>query len=522
MARAVSVLALLMGATAVHAQEWNPIDARTKGMGNAGVAIAEGAAAGYWNPANLAKENQGEPFSFISGGFGGSGSAFTDIEVSGETIATLDKIADIYQGLNFLQAQTDLNASGGADDAALQTAIKVLDALADLQEGGEGIYGSLGGSVELRFGSFNLFHRMLGNGGVNPIVDFGSGINLSSLGIAGGAAGFYGQISGGVLSPAGSNLAAALVAGGFPAAQDSDGDGTPDVEELAFNAQQSLGDQAISDPAFQQLLLASALASQNASAGGDTLFFNNSGAEFRGILMRETGVGVGIPLSVLPIPFLSTINVGIALKEVIGETYYARVTMKNIEDGDDLYQETLRQFSENRTRSNKFSMDLGVSWSPIPWLTAGISARNVVPMKFDWDGPGGEFEVKPQVRGGVGVSLPGGLVKIGLDMDLLEIDLSDYVDDLDVRQLALGAELNLGILKLRSGFFDNIANSETGTVYAGGIGLSLFGWLTVDLNGQIALAKTKIEVSDPNGGTSTLQVPERVSLSASVGVNLGF
>ncbi len=516
------VIAILMALSSpAFAQEWNPVDARAKGMGDVGTAIAEGAAAGYWNPSLLAKSSTDKDgaFSFGINSFGMNVSGFSDLVIEGETIATLDRIADLYEGLSFQAAQGSLNTAGGVDTTSFQSAIQVLDEIRRLNEDGQGLYATGGGSLEMRFGPFTLFHRENVNAGGSPFLDIANLSSFSSL----GQFDFYSQITGGALSPAGTGLANALVAAGFPAAQDADGDGTPDVQELAFNAQQGLGDAAISDQGFIDAFILAALATNNGAAGGNpanTLYNNQSGIEFKGIWMRETGVGIGVPLSLLPIPFLSTVNVGITLKEVIGETYYGKVTLAQISDGENLVDELRKQYKQSRKRSNQFTIDGGISVEPIPWFTAGIAMKNLIPMHFRSEGPD-DFTVKPQLRGGVGFQ-PLGLLKIGMDLDLTENDLGDYVSGLKSRMGGLGVELTLPVISLRTGTFANLSNAaQSGGVWTGGIGFSLFV-LHIDLDAQVAFSKTKIETGSAINGTDSVAIPERVSFSFSVGLDLKF
>ena len=115
----------------------------------------------------------------------------------------------------------------------------------------------------------------------------------------------------------------------------------PDADKLAIQAQQSLGDAGISDAAFQQSFIDginATLANFGSGAAGDplTIFFNGSGIEFRGIRIRETGISMGLPLHGLLFESLIPVNVGITLKEVIGETFRTVITLQDLQDGEDV------------------------------------------------------------------------------------------------------------------------------------------------------------------------------------------
>lgn len=512
---------LLVTAAPALAQDWAAIDAKAKALGNAGVAFADGVSGAYWNPASIAAAGEdGAMFSF--GGFGVSASGYADLGVEGETLSVIDKVRDLYDAFDILAGQGDLNTVPieGTEEAAIQSLIQLLDTIRFLEESETGGYVNGGGGVDFRFGSFGLFHRGIGSAGIDPFFDMGSAINFSSV----GAADLYNQLTADPsgLSAAGTTLRDNLVAAGFNGTQNADGDGFNDADEIAFQAQLALGDAAISDPGFQAVFIQAAIASNNATTDTDTLGFNGSGFESSGILMRETGVTLGIPMTI--IPFLAGLNLGVSFKEVIGETFFVKTTLEqfmDIDDVDELVRDLKTQFDENRKKSNQFSIDAGASFSPIPWLSLGVSAKNLIPMEFESNGPE-DVKIEPQYRAGVRFNALG-LLKIGFDVDLSENDLDQFVSDLKSRQVSGGVELGLGFFSLRGGFFDNVAGGDSGPTYSGGVGFHLLG-LSIDLNAAMTPSDVVVESASSLPGLEDKEVklPERVSVGASVGFNLGF
>jgi hypothetical protein len=83
---------VLSGATA-WAQDWPTLDARTRALGGAGVAFADGRGESmYWNPASLAVGAE-KPFDF-STGFAFSFSTFVDVHATDNIASDVTKITD--------------------------------------------------------------------------------------------------------------------------------------------------------------------------------------------------------------------------------------------------------------------------------------------------------------------------------------------------------------------------------------------------------------------------------------------
>ncbi len=504
-----TTLLLLALASAAVAQEWIPLDGRSKAVGNAGVAFAEGPAAAYWNPASLAYKAE-KPFDF-STGVGFTISAFGDVAIEGDILADVVHVTDLYSDLNFQAIQTRMNA-GTHTSQDVQDALKIMNAVLALDDPGKGSIAHAGGGFDLKIGPFGIFARALGTVAMDPFYDFSPG-NSSSL-TSTDLATFFGQMPDGAvaLSGAGSALAAKLFSCGLTG--NSDGGVATDAEELAFQAQTALGDAAISDPKMQEALCAVAQATL-AGAGGaasNTLYFNGSGVEIRSILQREIGISFGLPL------YPSILNVGIGLKEIITDSFYRRITLKEIDEDDDLLGRVKDEYKENSKRSNDFNIDLGATVYPLSWLTVGLSARNLIPMTIDIAGPGGDIHLDPQVRMGAAARVS--ILRFGFDLDLTKDD-SELLQGYESQTLGFGMEIDLWVLQLRGGWFDNIASSTSKGVFTGGLGLNFY-LFKLDIAGQLALSEVKVKPADPAAGDNEQLVPERLGVGVTLRVDLPF
>ncbi|MHC4606554.1 MAG: conjugal transfer protein TraF [Planctomycetota bacterium] len=505
-----AVVFVLAAASGAAAQEWQSSDVRSEAMGGATVAQTTNITSSYANPAVLATDAEA-PFEFYEAAFGLTGYGFTDVALEGDVIGKVDTIVDLYNelggGTGFKTVQDDFNA-GTHTAQDLQDAMDLIYAVGNIDEEGLGVMGHLGGGFDMRLGSFGFFYRDVVYAGLDPFLDFTQLVSLTDELWAN----FMAPLAPGVpATAAGINLAARLVTeAGIPIA---------DAQTIAFNAEQALGGEVV-DPNFQNNVV-SVIGSTFNNAGTsdtETFYYNASGVVISGLRMREIGVSFALPLTLIAFPAVPSLNVGITLKEVIGETFREVITLATLEDGDDTADEILDNIRKNTKQSNKFNIDLGVSVNPIPYFTVGLSVRNILPMDFDVEGVSEDFEMDPQVRLGAEFS-PLELVRVAADMDVLENEF-DGLEGFESRMLAGGVELMLLPVRLRVGAFDNIASDESSIVYTGGIGIGFAG-LSLDLGGQLSLKKVDIE-SESMGGSGSDKMFERMSFSAMLGYDVRF
>jgi len=176
MGRRVRAATLFVSASAAHvlalaaeAQEWTPLDARSRSLGGAGVAFAEGPGAGYWNAAALASGSE-KPFDF-STGWGSGLSVGADTSLEGNVIDDVFRAVDLYDFLDLQGIQSRFTA-GTPTAQDVQDAVRIVDAVLALDQPGEGTLTHVGTGIDIRFGSFGLFTRAVGVVAVDPVVDF--------------------------------------------------------------------------------------------------------------------------------------------------------------------------------------------------------------------------------------------------------------------------------------------------------------------------------------------------------------
>ena len=496
MERGAVALLLLGAALPAAAQDWMPIDARSRALGGAGVAFADGRSDGlYWNPASAAAGSEkvldfttGHSFSLSFG---------LDAALLGDVAEDLTTVLDQYDYYAFEDIQAQFDA-GAVIEPDLQAAFSIVDSILELDSPGEGAAIDVGAGFSLRVGPFGLFARGFGHAGADPVVDF-SGVSFSSN--PGFLAGL--PAPSGALSPAATVLSAQLQAanpGLTPAAADS----------LAFNAQQSVGDAGIADPAFVAAL--NQLVAGTLAGAPTSLYDNPSGAFVRLLAQAEFGVSFALP--VLP----TLLDVGISLKYVVTETSWTLFTYADSDGGnEDAIEDELTDI--NRVRSTAFNVDLGARLTPLDWLSLGLSGRNLIPMKHDFSGPGGELRQEGQVRFGA-MANPLPFIRAGFDIDLIESD-SPVLPGYSIRHFGAGVEFDFPILKLRVGWADNLADPLDHGRLTGGIGLDFWGFI-LDVGAQMAFHETTVQSASLDGSEAETIPSDRVGVGLTIGFNVPF
>ena len=486
--------ALFLSGAAAWGQDWPSLDARTRSLGGAGVAFADGRGDGmFWNPASLAVGAE-KPFDF-STGFSFSLNAYVDVHATGDVVADINRILDQYDFFDLQTASANFDA-GTVTAADLQNVMQIIDNITRLDEGGKGVLVGAGGSFNLRVGPFGIFVNGLGNIGAAPVVDF-TGVGFSTN------PAFFGAIppASGVPTPAQTNLSNALQAQG--------GLSPTDADNLAFHAQQSLGDAAISDPAF----IAAMVALAQGTGGTTSLYDNPSGVFFRALAQAEAGISFALPL--LP----TVLDVGVSFKEIISESSFRFVSYAEKDSGTDV-NDSVREdlLKNNRVRSNHFNMDFGARVMPLEWLTLGLSARNVIPMDIKYGGPG-RMRMEPQMR--FGVMANAGILKFGADIELLENE-SPVLPGYKMRHVGVGLEFDFPVFKLRLGYAENLAFSPDHGRLTVGFGFDLGGFV-IDIGAQASLTEITTENATLDGSESKQTFfSDWVSAGVTIGVNLPF
>ncbi|HLG42566.1 MAG TPA: conjugal transfer protein TraF [Planctomycetota bacterium] len=499
---------LLGVAPAAHAQDWFNIDAPTRGMGNAGVALADGPLATYWNPAALALAQKEGEFSLDAGGFALAGNAFFDVNIEGEILEQVDELYDLFNGADFATIQANLNL-GTATPAELQTALSLLAQLTDLQQQGLGVIVQGGGTIEGRYGPIGFFTRYLGHAALDVRFGLGAGF-ASSLsdgsGVINGLTEALAGVPAGVpVGPNATALSAALFAAGVPAGQ---------ADTLARQSELALTDAGLT-PAVQSAIIASALASI-ATMGdpGAVLELNESGVRVSGIIFKEAGVCLAYPLT-------PVFRVGVSLKEVIGETFELNIPLNGLNQTETMVDDIWDQIDQNRKRTNRFDMDAGISYSPTPTLVLGLSGRNLLGNEYDFES-GAVFETKAQIRAGASIDL--GIVRVAADMDLSKSE-TNSLTGFESRMAGAGIEFKPGVpgagFSLKAGILQNLASDESDPTYSLSLGGKIAGFV-IDVNGQLSSKKVDIEAASALNGTDSVSIPQRIAFALTIGLDLSW
>jgi len=185
---------------------------------------------------------------------------------------------------------------------------------------------------------------------------------------------------------------------------------------------------------------------------------NKSFVRWRGAKIDEVPLTAGVPLT-------SHIFVGANLKWMSATTYFQEIEVFNRKDGLNP-----GEFDAGSGSDSDFGVDLGILYAAESWR-AGVLARNLNSPSFDYPKLGGidrgAFTLDPQVRGGV-AWLPWHALLLAADLDLTRNHAA--LPDVASRILSAGLEYTpWSWLALRLGIIHDLEQDATG--YSGGIGL---------------------------------------------------
>jgi hypothetical protein len=195
----------------------------------------------------------------------------------------------------------------------------------------------------------------------------------------------------------------------------------------------------------------------------DGLAFNASGLYFRGLEAREVRLAYGRTLA-------GVLEVGGAARIVFGRTFFTRCAV--FDCGDENLTELVRDaFHKNARGSTDFTFDLGARLN-LGILKVGVVGIALNQPTFDVAAVAGAPASVPlprQIRGGVSVdALP--FLSLAADADLIEGDT--LAPGAHSRQVSLGAEARIPVLKLRAGAMRDLAATDPHWTYSAGVGLS--------------------------------------------------
>lgn len=478
-------LIILLGGVAGYSEEWTLYGPRAQGMGGAGVAVGDGATASYWNPAAMAKNNQVGlylPFG-------------TTLSAEGDIMKTVDTLFDTINASQWTTISNKISSGQSLTLDETRTALDIfVNKIPAMNEPGQGLLFNLNAGATFTLGNFGVFANMLTDAGVHPTVDLSQNLSLNS---SGGAAAVFNVVGNGndrsaVLTPAGQLLAndIAAVFAAVPTAAPQN-----QAEELVYQAE--LAGVDTSNPYFGNLVKSLAQATAGSTT---TVALNPSGVTLSGIAIKEAGISYGKSL------MDDKLAIGGNLKVMEAETFYKFYRFDNLEESGDFANDITNL--KNRKKSTGFGVDAGALLSLTDNLKAGLTARNINKPKFDWAGPG-DYKLDPQLRAGISFKLP--FVLLAVDYDLNKNE-SVALDGYESQMFALGAEIDLWLLRLRAGMYQNLASAESGPVYTVGTSLNL---LLVQLDIAAAMATDTVKIE---AGSGSEEIAERYSANLALSV----
>lgn len=497
------VFCLAIGAS-VYAEEWTAYGPRAQAMGGAGVALSDSSNSHYYNPAALALDKNRKVGATIS--------ISTTTAAEGDVISAVDAIATSMTGIDWPALSSKIDQGQALSPSEVSQLLKLFASdMTGLNKPAQGLMFNLTGGAEISLNKFSLFvdYSMIGGG--DPVFDLG-GLSFNVSATAGqqvdNVVGTGADHSTGSAQPfanPGSQALAdsvvSLVNSGTVLDQNQ-------AEALVYQAEQAGIDT--SDPAIisaiQQIASSTAgldilrgvnLPMTKATSTTAAASNNQSGLYMSGIMLREFGLSYAKPIMG---EFLS---VGANIKMMEGQTYYNFIKFDELQGGSDTASDITK--TENLKTSSSIGLDVGALVNLTDMIKGGLVIRNLNSPKFDFAGPGGDFELEPQIRMGVSANLIG-LLRLAMDYDVT-VNKSLVLNGYESQWFGMGAELDLWLLKVRAGMQQNLASENAGPVMTGGVGLKLI-WLQVDLAAALATDTAKIEA-----GSGGEEIPERLALS---------
>ena len=469
---------LLLINVSSYADKWQTVGARAMGMGGAGVAVAYGTDAQYYNPALLANSNYESNISL---------NVNAEIETTEKVLILIDKINQMVK-----QYQDVADKIATNDYASATDMMSILDALIALQELNLKNIGAVAGvnaGLASKLGKLTISVRSYGSSGIIPIIDKRNiglvsstdGLNINNFNapdtaekqdaaniiketldkfdLTDSVANLFD------LSGISSQELANAIVNMTDAAHST-------VEEIKRMA------DAISEdfPKMETLL-------KNLLSGS---YKDNESQILVDVgVFTEVSVGCGFQI-------LEGLQVGGNIKYIQGQMGQAGIMI--LKDDQKIASIVNDAFKESKA-SNQIGVDLG-AFVDINKFTGtdfflnpkfGITARNINNPYFERPDNPSDSELKwvddryylgSQLRAGVAIS-PIEKLTIACDLDLLKN--KNFIEGFDSQELSLGVEFlllnNSAItLPLRAGISKNVAASKTNLEYTLGTGIYTFGF----------------------------------------------
>jgi hypothetical protein len=272
----------------------------------------------------------------------------------------------------------------------------------------------------------------------------------------------------------------------------------------------SMNQQMVNDSVF---MVNQITYSQDPNNPASTSIENNtSTVTARGFGLFEVPVSYGYA-------FNDNLSIGITAKGMYGTVTGTKVRFN---DGDAL-DNAMDLLEENTEASFNFGLDLGVLYR-MKMLQFAAVAHNINAPKFDGftdtieiRNDAGilvdtvpvvipDYTIDPQVTLGAAF-IPSERLVLEMSYELLET--GTLLDNYDIQRIAFGGELDLWLLALRLGAYNNLAADWQDWVATGGVGLNLWA-VRLDVGGAYSIGE--------NAEYEGSEIPEEARLYAAISI----
>ncbi len=482
------LLSTLFLSTSVQATAFLPQDPRAMAMGGTGVSVANSSQAHYYNPSLLHNAREDEDFNFEID----ATLRVSDTDHIVESLNTFgeDNLIGAYASslISFTNSMTTVTANMNTFRDELNATIpnpsNINDARNNLSTSLTSLSTNTAGLSAATTGLQNGIQNVAGK----PIT-FDSNVG-GSIGVPN-----METVSWAIYFDAWANVS---IAGEF---SDTDKDFITDVtttlDELALTVDtvnQTISGEVVDPNQINEQLtsLTQSSTAIDATSLEDGL---DSTINMAGGVIQEFGISLATNFAINGYDF----DVGLTPKYLMVTTSDYKLALNDDTTGDGVFD------SDDTKDHSAFNADLGISKKLTENWKTGLVIKNIIPQSFDTPSGNSEINIDPSAR--VGASFQNDWASVAVDFDLTE---NESIGGLSkTRFLAIGAELDVWLLKLRAGYRANLASSG-GNVPSVGLGLYLFG-----LNADVAIAANQFELPTTPEQASEF---DDISVAARIGI----